>query len=158
MLPACERHGMGVICWSPLAGGWLTGKYRRDRQAPAGSRAVAAAAMRGRSLDDDPDTPARYDVVERLAAVAGEAGLPLSHMALAFVDAHPAVTAAIIGPRTPEQLEDALAASDVRLSADTLDAIDAVVRPGTDVAGVRHVSGNPYAARSRPELRRRPGA
>jgi aryl-alcohol dehydrogenase (NADP+) len=155
VLPACQRHGMGVIPWSPLAGGWLTGKYRRDREAPAGSRQVLTAAIRGRSLDDDPDTPARYDVVERLAAVADEAGLPMAHMALAFVDAHPAVTAAIIGPKTAEQLDDALAAADVTLSGDTLDAIDAVMRPGTDVAGVRHMSGNPHAARSRPELRRR---
>jgi aryl-alcohol dehydrogenase-like predicted oxidoreductase len=158
VLPACERHGMGVISWSPLAGGWLTGKYRRDQEAPAGSRAVAMAALRGRTLDDDPATPARYDVVEQLATVADEAGLPMAHMALAFVDAHPAMTAAIIGPRTPAQLEDALAASDVRLSADTLDAIDAVVRPGTDVAGIRHLSGNPHATRSRPDLRRRAGA
>jgi aryl-alcohol dehydrogenase-like predicted oxidoreductase len=158
VLPACERHGMGVICWSPLAGGWLTGKYRRGQQAPAGSRAVATAAMRGRALDDDPATPVRYDLVERLTAVADDAALPLAHMALAFVDAHPAITSAIIGPRTPEQLEDALAASDVRLDADTLDEIDDIVRPGTDVAGIRHMTGNPYAARSRPELRRRPRA
>jgi aryl-alcohol dehydrogenase-like predicted oxidoreductase len=156
VLPACLRHGMGVIPWSPLAGGWLTGKYRRGQEPPAGSRHAVLAAARGRSLEDDPATAARYDVIEALAAIADDAALPMAHMALAFVDAHPAVTAAIIGPRTPEQLEDALAAAAVTLSHDTLDAIDEVVRPGTDVPGVRHMSGNPYAARSRPELRRRP--
>jgi aryl-alcohol dehydrogenase (NADP+) len=155
VLPACQRHGMAVIPWSPLAGGWLTGKYRRGQEPPAGSRHAAVAAARGRSLDDDPAAPARYDAVEALAAIADDAGLPMAHMALAFVDSHPAVTAAIIGPKTPDQLEDALAAADVTLPADVLDAIDEVVRPGTDIAGVRHMTGNPFAARSRPEVRRR---
>jgi aryl-alcohol dehydrogenase-like predicted oxidoreductase len=155
VLPTCRRHGMGVITWSPLAGGWLTGKYRRGQEPPAGSRHAQMAALRGRTLDEDPAAAARYDAVEALAAIADDAGLPMAHMALAFVDAHPAVTAAIIGPKTPAQLDDALAAADVTLSADTLDAIDEVVRPGTDIAGTRHMTGNPHAARTRPEMRRR---
>ena len=153
VLPACQRHGMGVIPWSPLAGGWLTGKYRRGAEPPAGSRVASQAARRGRTLDDDPDAPARFDAVEALSAVAGEAGLSLTHMALAFVDAHPAVTAAIIGPRTPEQLDDVLGAADVTLSAEVLDAIDAVCRPGVDMPGTHHMRGNPVPRT--PALRRR---
>jgi aryl-alcohol dehydrogenase-like predicted oxidoreductase len=153
VLPACQRHGMGVIPWSPLAGGWLTGRYRRGEEPPAGSRVATQAAMRGRSVADDPSAAARFDAVEALATIAGEAGLSLTHMALAFVDAHPAVTAAIIGPRTPEQLEDVLGAADVTLSADVLDAIDAVCRPGVDMPGIGHMRGNPVPRT--PALRRR---
>ena len=109
--------------------------------------------MQGRTIDDDPDAPARFDAVEALSAIAAEAGLSLTHMALAFVDAHPAVTAAIIGPRTPDQLEDVLGAADVTLSADVLDAIDSVCRPGTDMPGIHHLRGNPVART--PSLRRR---
>ena len=153
VLPACQRHGMGVIPWSPLAGGWLTGKYRRGEEPPAGSRVASRAAMQGRTIDDDPDAPARFDAVEALSGIAAEAGLSLTHMALAFVDAHPAVTAAIIGPRTPDQLEDVLGAADVTLSADVLDAIDRVCRPGTDMPGIHHLRGNPVSRT--PSLRRR---
>ena len=153
VLPAAQRHGMGVIPWSPLAGGWLTGKYRRGEDAPAGSRFSGGGATRRPGLADDPHAPARFDVVEALAPIAEEAGLPMAHMALAFVDAHPAVTATIIGPKTPDQLEDALAAAEVRLDAGVLDAIDAVVPPGTDVAGTAHYSGNPSLRRRH---RRRP--
>jgi aryl-alcohol dehydrogenase (NADP+) len=152
VLPACQRHGMGVIPWSPLAGGWLTGKYRRGEAAPAGSRFAGDVMGRGRSLADDPHAPARFDVVEALTAIADEAGLSLTHMALAFVDSHPAVTSTIIGPKTPAQLADALAASGVTLTADVLDAIDGVVRTGTDVAGIAHFTGNPS---TRPRNRRR---
>jgi aryl-alcohol dehydrogenase-like predicted oxidoreductase len=153
VLPACQRHGMGVIPWSPLAGGWLTGKYRRGEEPPAGSRLARTAFARGRNVVDDPNSPVRFDVVERLQAIADEAGLSLVHMSLAFVDAHPAVTATIIGTKTPDQLEDALGAVDVTLDADVLDAIDTVVRPGTDVPGTVHRRGNPYVRT--PALRRR---
>ena len=153
VLPACQRHDMAVIPWSPLAGGWLTGKYRRGAEPPAGSRVAVQAAMRGRTLADDPDAAARFDAVDALSAIAADAGLSLTHMALAFVDAHPAVTAAIIGPRTPEQLEDVLGAADVTLTPDVLDAIDAVCRPGVDLPGIRHLRGNP--APRTPSLRRR---
>lgn len=126
VLPVCARHGIGVLVWSPLAGGWLTGKYRRDSPVPADSRAA-----------NEPDhfdggNPAKFDATEQLAAIAAEAGLPLAHLALAWAVEHPAVTAALIGPRTEAQLDDLLGASAIELDDDTLDAIDAVVPPGTD--------------------------
>ena len=127
VLPTARRYGMGVVVWSPLAGGWLTGKYRRGESAPAGSRA-----------DTNPDhfdvgNEAKFDAAERLAAIAAEAGISLTHLALAWVVEHPAVTAALIGPRTLEQLRDLLNAVDLRLDAATLDAIDEVVAPGHDL-------------------------
>ena len=127
VLPVARRYGMGVLVWSPLSGGWLTGKYTRSQPAPVGSRA-----------DTNPDhfdggNERKFDAVERLSAIAGEAGLSLTHLALAWATAHPAVTAALIGPRTEEQLDDLLGAADVRLSTDVLDAIDEVVAPGTNL-------------------------
>jgi aryl-alcohol dehydrogenase (NADP+) len=154
MLPAARRHGMGVIPWSPLAGGWLTGKYRRGEQPPAGARFAASdnPVWRDRSVDVDPSTPVRYDAVERLTKIAEEAGLSLTHLALAFVGEHPAITSTIIGPKTMPQLDDLLAAADVRLDAAVLDAIDEVVPPGTDIAGINHRTGSPSL---HPESRRR---
>ena len=125
VLPTTRRLGMGVLVWSPLSGGWLTGKYTRTDPTPAASRAVT-------NPDHfDTENPAKFDAVERLAAIAAEAGLSLTHMALAWVVEHPAVTTALIGPKTEAQLADLVAAADVRLDGDTLDAIDAVVAPGT---------------------------
>jgi aryl-alcohol dehydrogenase (NADP+) len=155
MLPAAQRHGMGVIPWSPLAGGWLTGKYRRGEDAPAGARFAPAddkPAWQDRTVDVDPSAPVRYDAVERLTKIAENAGLSLTHMALAFVGEHPAITSTIIGPKTMDQLDDLLAAADVRLDGATLDAIDEVVPPGTDIAGIVHRTGNPSLT---PENRRR---
>ncbi|GGV14089.1 aldo/keto reductase [Actinomadura cremea] len=154
VLPAARRHGMGVIPWSPLAGGWLTGKYRRDVQAPAGSRfsGTSHAAFDDRAVDVEPNTPVRYEAVERLAKVAEEAGLTLTHLALAFVGEHPAVTSTIIGPKTVEQLDDLVAAADIRLDAAVLDAVDAIVPPGTDIGGIDHKAGDPYLSA---EARRR---
>ncbi|WP_420451381.1 aldo/keto reductase [Ilumatobacter sp.] len=127
VLPVCEREGMGVIVWSPLSGGWLTGKYRRDLDAPDGSRAQT-------NPDHfDADDDAKHDAVEALAPIAADAGLRLTEMALAWVVEHPAVTSALIGPRTPEQLDELLRAADVTLDHDVLDAIDRVVAPGTDL-------------------------
>ncbi|SNQ47901.1 Aldo/keto reductase [Frankia canadensis] len=147
VLPATLRHDMGVIPWSPLAGGWLTGKYRRGADVPSGSRYASDGAIArlrgGGDLDDDPSTPARYDAVEGLVTIAEQAGVSLTHLALAFVDSHPAVTSTIIGPRTMKQLEDALAGADVTLDTTALDAIDKVVPPGTDIAGIEHYSGSP---------------
>ncbi|TMR00626.1 aldo/keto reductase [Actinomadura soli] len=153
-LPAARRHGMGVIPWSPLAGGWLTGKYRRGEQAPAGSRfsGTSHPAWERRAVDVEPNSPVRYDAVERLTKIAENAGLSLTHLALGFVAEHPAVTSTIIGPKTMEQLDDLLAAADVRLDSAALDAIDEVVPPGTDIAGIEHGSGNPALS---PENRRR---
>lgn len=123
----CARYQMGVITWSPLSGGWLTGKYTRAEPAPPGSR--------GATNPDhfDGGNEAKFDVVERLASIAAQAGLSMTHLALAWILEHPAVTAAIIGPRTEEQLDDLLAVGGVRLDSDTLDAIDEVVSPGTTI-------------------------
>ena len=127
VLPTARRYRMGVVVWSPLAGGWLTGKYRRGESAPSGSRAAT-------NPDHfDVGNEAKFDASERLAAIAAEAGVSLTHLALAWVVEHPAVTAALIGPRTPEQLRDLLGAIDLRLDAATLDAIDEVVAPGSNL-------------------------
>ncbi len=127
VLPACQRYGMGVIAWSPLNGGWLTGRYRQDAPLPSDGRAARTPARFDQSR---PEVAAKLRAVEALAPVAAEAGVPLAHLALAFVLTHPAVTAAIIGPRTMEQLLGSLGAADVELSDDVLDRIDAVVPPG----------------------------
>lgn len=125
VLPTCVRHGLGVLVWAPLDGGWLTGKYRRDQPAPPGSRGdYAAEHMAGKSDD-------KYDAVERLSVIAAESGRPLAHLALAWVLEHPAITSVLLGPKTPAQLAELLPAAGVRLDRDVLDAVDAVVSPGT---------------------------
>jgi aryl-alcohol dehydrogenase (NADP+) len=127
VLPTCVRHGIGVIVWSPLSGGWLTGKYRRDTPPPAGSRAVT-------NPDHfDGGNATKFDAVERLQAIADGLGRPLAHVALAWATEHPAVSSVLLGPRTHDQLVDLLAAADLRLPPDVLDAIDDVVAPGTDL-------------------------
>ncbi|MEX2100848.1 MAG: aldo/keto reductase [Acidimicrobiia bacterium] len=133
VLPTCERYGMGVIPWSPLNSGWLTGKYRRDAEIPADSRLARLAGSNPLYATDSPTSQRKFELVEQLVTVADEAGTGLIHLALAFVLAHPAVTAAIIGPRTMGQLVDQLDATDVSLGEDVLDRIDALVPPGTDV-------------------------
>ena len=105
-----QRYGMGVLSWSPLAGGWLTGRYRTGRPAPTSSRAERLPARYDVS---DPDNQRKLEAAEALAVLAENAGLSLIHLALAFVLAHPAVTAPIIGPRTMEQLDSQLGALDV---------------------------------------------
>ncbi len=137
VFPVTQRYGMGVIVWSPLAGGWLAGRYRRDQDVPSDSRAARYSSRGGpiaaRFDMSKPVNQRKLDLVEELVPVADKAGLSMTHMANAFTLAHPAVTSAIIGPRTMEQLEDALAGADVELDADTLDAIDDIVAPGTVV-------------------------
>jgi aryl-alcohol dehydrogenase-like predicted oxidoreductase len=137
VLPVCDNWQMGVIVWSPLAGGWLTGKYRRGQDAPLGSRAVRfreRGSPVARRFDTSlPGNQRKLDLVEQLMAVAEHAGLTLTHMAMAFSLTHPAVTSAIIGPRTSDQLQELVAGADVRLDTDTLDAIDELVAPGTTV-------------------------
>jgi aryl-alcohol dehydrogenase-like predicted oxidoreductase len=128
VLPVCERYGIGVIPWSPLAGGWLSGRYRKNAELPSSHRAKMIAARYDMSL---PANQAKLDAADRLAALAEEAGMSLVQMALAFVLEHPAVTAAIIGPRTLEQLETQLGAADVVLDRQLLDRIDEIVPPGT---------------------------
>jgi aryl-alcohol dehydrogenase-like predicted oxidoreductase len=127
VLPTCVRYGMGVIVWSPLNGGWLSGRYRKDAPLPEGGR---ASRMPNRYDPKRPQVAAKLEAVEALVPIAQEAGVPLSHLALAFTLTHPAVTAAIIGPRTMEQMTDTLGSVEVALSDETLDRIDAVVGPG----------------------------
>jgi aryl-alcohol dehydrogenase-like predicted oxidoreductase len=155
VLPACQRHRMAMIPWSPLAGGWLTGKYRRGERPPPGSRFDPDSPfMQGSvSLAEDRDSPVRFDAVDALRGLADQAGISLTALALAFVGSHPAVTSTIVGPRTVGHLEDALAAADVHLDRDVLDAIDKVVPPGTDLPGIDHFVQYPAL---RPESRRRP--
>jgi len=131
VLPVCERYGIGVIPWSPLAGGWLSGKYRKGGTSPGESRRAQMLPQRyDMSL---PGNQAKLEAADALGALADESGISLIEMALAFVTTHPAVTAAIIGPRTSEQLESQLGALERTLSADVLDRIDEIVAPGTTV-------------------------
>jgi aryl-alcohol dehydrogenase-like predicted oxidoreductase len=130
VLPTCRRYGMGVIPWSPLAGGWLSGKYRKDTDVPQSRRAQMIPSRYDMSL---PGNQRKLDAADALAKVAEEAGITLIEMALAFVINHPAVTAAIIGPRTMDHLESQLSAAEVTLSDDVLDKIDEIVPPGVNL-------------------------
>jgi aryl-alcohol dehydrogenase-like predicted oxidoreductase len=130
VLPVTEQYGLGVLVWSPLAGGWLSGAVRAGREVTTNRSALMPQRF-------DPAVPAnraKMDAVEQLAKVADQAGLTLIQLALGFVTAHPGVTSAIIGPRTVEHLTSQLAAADTVLTADVLDAIDAIVAPGLDLA------------------------
>ncbi len=150
LLPVAEQYGLGVIPWSPLAGGWLTGRYRKGQDIPASKRAERIPA---RYDLDNPDNQRKLDAADQLAVLAEESGVTLVHLALAFVLQHPAVTAPIIGPRTMEQLQTQLGAVDVRLSSDVLDRIDEIVPPGVTLS--RHDLGYVPPALSDPFLRRR---
>ncbi|HEV2371475.1 MAG TPA: aldo/keto reductase [Streptosporangiaceae bacterium] len=130
VLPTCQRYGMGVIPWSPLGGGWLTGQYRQDANLPASRRAQRIPHRYDMSR---PANQAKLAAAEKLAQLAEQAGMPLIHMALAFVTTHPAVTSVIIGPRTMEHLESQLFAADTVLTPDILDTIDEIVPPGLNL-------------------------
>jgi aryl-alcohol dehydrogenase-like predicted oxidoreductase len=149
VLPVTEQYGLGVLAWSPLASGWLSGAIRADREIST----HRSALMPQRFDLSLPANQARLDAVEQLAEVADEAGLTLIQLALGFVTAHPAVTSAIIGPRTLDHLHSQLAAADTVLSADVLDAIDAIVAPGVDLAADEKFDTPP--ALLTPSLRRR---
>jgi aryl-alcohol dehydrogenase-like predicted oxidoreductase len=131
VLPACRSHRIAVIPWSPLAGGWLSGRYRTGGDSPGDSR--RAAMIPSRYDMTIPANQAKLEAADALAALAEQAGMTLIEMALAFVVNHPAVTAAIIGPRTMKQLESQLPAAGRMLAADVLDRIDEIVPPGTNV-------------------------
>ncbi|MEO3859523.1 aldo/keto reductase [Acrocarpospora sp. B8E8] len=127
VLPTAQRYGMGVLTFGPLNSGWLSGLA----DPTAGHR---NAGLGAKMFDlSQPGVRAKADAVRKLNALTAEAGLPLAHMATAFVRAHPAVTAVLIGPRRPEHLDDLLASADVELSDDLLDRIDDIVPPGVDV-------------------------
>jgi aryl-alcohol dehydrogenase-like predicted oxidoreductase len=140
VLPTCKRYGMGVIPWSPLGGGWLTGKWRKGQDAPDSSRAQRLPHRYDLSM---PENQRKLDAVEQLALLAEETGISLIHMALAFVMRHPAVTAPIIGPRTMEQLESQIGAAEVELSEEVLDRIDKIVPPGTTISAIDQGWQNP---------------
>jgi aryl-alcohol dehydrogenase-like predicted oxidoreductase len=130
VLPVCQRYGMGVIPWSPLAGGFLSGGYRRGQAVPASTRSGRLPHRYDLSL---PVNQRKLEAADALAQLADDAGISLIHLAIAFVLRHPAVTAAIIGPRTMEHLESQLGAAAVTLDQATLDRIDEIVPPGTNV-------------------------
>lgn len=152
VLPVCEQFGMGVIVWSPLAGGYLSGKVRRDNDHPS-SRAQRVPERFDRSRLDN---QRKLEAVEALIALAADAGLTLIQLALGFVFAHRAVTAAIVGPRTMEHLEDQLAAVDRVLTPEVLDRVDEIVPPGTTFNPVDRGWTPPWVAQ--PGLRRRASA
>jgi aryl-alcohol dehydrogenase-like predicted oxidoreductase len=149
VLPTCREHGIGVIPWSPLAGGWLSGRWRKGAEAPASTR---AERLPHRYDLSDPVNQAKLDAAEQLAALAEEAGMTLIELAIAFVINHPAVTSAIIGPRTIEHLESQLPAADIELDDELLDSIDAIVAPGRTINPADLAWSNPALG---PTARRR---
>ncbi|HKE80195.1 MAG TPA: aldo/keto reductase [Solirubrobacteraceae bacterium] len=148
VLPTAQRHGMGILTYSPLAGGWLSGSWTADSSptSPARQRLAARFDM---SL---PENQRKLEAVEQLAQVADDAGLSMIELAIAFVVNHPGVTSAIVGPRTMEQLDSQLPAADVVLHPATLDQIDEIVRPGVNLNPVDTSYGEQVL---QPALRRR---
>ncbi len=130
VLPTCARHGMAVLSYSPLAGGWLSGRWRKDTGQQESSR---ASRLPERFDLSNPYNQRKLDAVDELAQLAEQAGLTLIQLAIAFAKAHPAITSPLIGPRTMEQLQTQLAAGDVVLSGDVLDRIDEIVPPGITI-------------------------
>ncbi len=149
VLPACQDFGMGVIPWSPLAGGWLSGKWRKGAADLTSRRSAMLPARYDLSI---PANQAKLEAADAFGSLADEAGISLVQMALAFVIGHPAVTAAIIGPRTMDQLESQLGAVDVTLDSALLDRIDEIVAPGTTLNPTDAGWTNPALA---PDARRR---
>ena len=130
ILPAISKYRMGAIVWSPLAGGWLSGKYRKGKEIPKTGRAERIPQRFDPAL---PGNQAKLEAVEKLVPLAEEAGISMVRLAIAWTLVHPAVTSSIIGPRTMEQLETQLDASDIQLDQAVLDAIDQIVEPGTSL-------------------------
>jgi aryl-alcohol dehydrogenase-like predicted oxidoreductase len=143
VLPTCRRHGIGVIPWSPLAGGWLSGRYRRGVDIDLSARARVVPRRYDMSL---PENQRKLDAADALGRLADEAGLTLVHLALAFVIRHPAVTAAIIGPRIMDHLESQLGAAEVELADDVLDRVDDIVEPGLNFSPADSGYTNPDLA------------
>jgi aryl-alcohol dehydrogenase-like predicted oxidoreductase len=130
VLPTCQRYGMGVIPYSPLAGGWLSGRWRKETGQQSSTRAERLPDRYDLSL---PENQRKLDIVEELAQLAEQSGISLIEMAIAFVLRHPAITAAIIGPRTMDHLESQLKGADVVLPEEVLDRIDEVNPPGVTI-------------------------
>jgi aryl-alcohol dehydrogenase-like predicted oxidoreductase len=133
VLPTCLRYGMGVLTYSPLAGGWLSGRYRQGQHVSGPGSAARAQRFPGVYDSANPANAAKLDAADALGALADQSGLTLVQLAVAFVTRHPAVTAAIVGPRTMDHLESYLAADGVELPGDVLDRIDEIVPPGTTI-------------------------
>jgi len=133
VLPTCQRHGMGVLAYSPLAGGWLSGKYRKGQEVSGPGSAARLQRFPGRWDASSPANAAKLNAADALGSLADEAGLTLVQMAVAFAVRHPAVTSTIIGPRTMEHLDGYLSADGVELSDDVLDRIDEIVPPGVTI-------------------------
>ena len=150
VLPTCARYGMGVIPWSPLGGGWLSGKWRTGATDLTSRRAARLPERYDLTI---PANRMKLEAADALAQVADDAGLSLPVMAVAFVINHPAVTSAIIGPRTMEQLTSQLGAAGAVLDKATLDRIDEIVPPGSNFswgdAGYRPPAIADAAARRR---------
>jgi aryl-alcohol dehydrogenase-like predicted oxidoreductase len=149
VLPTCARYGMGVMSYSPLTGGWLSGRWRKDTGQQSSSR---AGRLPERFDLSHPANQRKLDAVEELSQLADEAGITLIQLAIAFVLRHPGITAALIGPRTMEQLEGQLAAVDVVLDDALLDRIDEIVPPGITINPEDNSWHNPALE---PEARRR---
>jgi aryl-alcohol dehydrogenase-like predicted oxidoreductase len=147
VLPTAQRYGMGVLTYGPLGSGWLSGRA----DPTIGGRALRAPQAFDLAV---PGNQAKAEAVRRLTALAADAGLPLMHLATAFVRSHPAVTSVLIGPRTLEQLTGLLGGADVELTGDILDRIDAIVAPGTDVNPADNYAADPLAITDK-RLRRR---
>ena len=145
VLPIAQRYGMGVLVWGPLGQGMLTGRVRKGQQTDV----IRASFVK--ALNDE----RRLDAVEQLIPLAEEAGLPMTHLAMAFAITHPGVTSALLGPHTMEQLDDLLAGLDVTLTDEILDRIDEIVPPGTDIGTLVGQAYLPPAIQ-RSDLRRRP--
>jgi aryl-alcohol dehydrogenase-like predicted oxidoreductase len=150
VLPTAQKYGMGVIPWSPLAGGWLSGRYRKGMDAPDTKRKDRIPSRYDLST---PENQRKLEAADALGKLADEAGMSLVHMAIAFTLQHPAVTAPIIGPRTMEQLESQLGAADLTLPPDVLDRIDEIVPPGVTIN--RYDDGYQPAELTDPHARRR---
>lgn len=148
VLPTIQRHGMGALSYSPLSGGWLSGRWRKD----AASSPTSSARPSARFDMSTPANQRKLDAVEDLAQLAEQTGISLIELAIAFVINHPAITSAIVGPRTMEQLESYLPAADLTLSPDVLDRIDRIVAPGVTI----NPDDNSYGAHElTPSARRR---
>jgi diketogulonate reductase-like aldo/keto reductase len=144
VLPVAQRYGIGTLIWGPLAQGLLTGRVR------TGQENTLRRAQLFRHLNDQ----RRIDVVEQLMALAEAAGLPMTHLAIAFTIAHPGVTSALLGPRTMDHLDDLLGGATAVLPDEILDKIYQIAPPGTDV-GTLDQDYTPPALQN-PHLRRRP--
>jgi aryl-alcohol dehydrogenase-like predicted oxidoreductase len=122
VLPYCRAAGVGTLIWSPLAGGFLTGKYTREDPTGGGGRRAAFSVP-------PIDVERGYDAVETMRAIAERRDVPVAHVALAWLLAQPGVSSVIVGASRPEQLAGNLAAADLALAADELAALDAIDPP-----------------------------